>query len=121
MPQRIAQPATWPNSAAATTEVTVTGTQEEHRGSGAAVVLVHNPNTVTALTVTPRVRMTDRNGTQRLAALPDVPAFSVPANSTEARRIPSLVGIPDLSLKNATALGAGDGFTAEVIIQYESA
>lgn len=119
MPLPIKAAATWAASAAANTEVVVAGTTEEGHGAGNVLVVIHNPSAITGITVTPRVRVTDRNGTVRTAALQDVAAWTVPVSSTQAKHITAMVGVPDLALRNATLLGAGQGFTAEVVIQYE--
>jgi hypothetical protein len=118
MPAPIKAAATWANNAAANTTVVVAGTSAEGHGAGDVIVTVYNPSAITAIQVTPRIRVTDRNGTERTATLVDTAAFTVPASTTQARRIPSMIGIPDLLLQNVTLLGAAQGFTAEVIIQF---
>lgn len=115
----LAKPATWADSAAANTEVVITGDDDGRFYGRKAVIVVHNPSAVTALSVTPRVRVTDRNGAERLAEMLDAAAFTVPANSTRSKVVDGMgIGKPDLSIKNVTALGVGQGFTAEVVIQY---
>lgn len=118
MPERITGSATWANTAAAGTQVVVdAGTIEQHHGSRTATVLVHNPSTVTAITVAPRVRVTDGTGTVRSATLGGE-TFTVPAASTHAHRVEGIVGLMDLALTNDTALGLADGFTAQVVVQW---
>ena len=118
MPQRISTSVSWAASAAANTENIVAGTIEEKHGVSEAVVMIHNPSTVTALSVTPRIRFTDSGGTIRTATLADTAAFTVAANTTSVKRVPGVMGIPDLSIKNNTALGVGQGFTAQVVVAF---
>lgn len=110
--------ATWANSAAANTEVVITGGDMAHVNAD-GMVTIHNPSTVTALTVTPRIVVTDRLNVERTATMADTAAYTVAAGATVSKRLPGLgVGRLSLSLKNATVLGVADGFTAEVIVDF---
>jgi hypothetical protein len=106
---------TWADSAAS-------GTAQELEGgtgavfSGPAIVHVHNPSAVTALTVTCRLRWTDDVGTVRDS---DLLSFAVPANSTKAVRVEGFgMGRSLLRATNDTALGIGQGFTARARVEF---
>lgn len=106
---------TWANSAGAGTVQEAVGDDAGHT-PGAAVVLIHNPSAVTALTVRALVRWADTGGVDRDAELT---SFGVPANSTQAVRVEGLgMGTPVIRASNDTALGVGDGFDAELRVEF---
>ena len=106
---------TWAASAAAGTVQTLVAPEGAHNDQD-ATVFVFNPSTVTALNVSCRVRWADGTGANRDAELM---SFSVPVNSSAARVVDNMgMGIPLLHVTNATALGLGQGFTAQARIQF---
>lgn len=111
---------TWADSAAANTAQTLVGADPGpgHQGHvHAAIIHVHNPSTITALTIQPRLRWTDNVGVARDSNLGAT--FSVPVNSTVAQRVEGFgMGLPIVHALNATALGAGQGFTARVRVEF---
>lgn len=103
--------ATWANSAAAGTEQNIDIT--DVRG-GNSVIVVHNPSTVTALTVSVR----DVETLNAAARYAQRTSFSVAANSDGSFAVENWpVGNARLVLSNDTALGLTDGFTAHVRVR----
>jgi hypothetical protein len=107
--------AAWANSAAANTEVNLDFTQpgnftSKHR------VQVHNPSSVTALTV--KVQNTvSLGGSSRQALLQTI---SVGTSSTKETLVEGMFGGTDgvrLTLSNDTVLGLSDAFTADVAVR----
>jgi hypothetical protein len=110
----------WANSAAANTAVTLAlalpsgqpGVPIEER----AVVLVHNPSAVTALTVKYRLKWRDSAGNARSA---DLTSVAVAVNSTKAFIVDLgiLAAGAEIVASNDTVLGGSDGFTAFCQVQ----
>lgn len=107
---------TWADSAAAGTAPAPLVDDDPSHTSGVAVVHIHNPSTVTALTITCRLRWADNTGTDRDS---DLTSFSVPANSTKAVLVNGYgMGLSVLRATNDTALGLGQGFTARARVEF---
>lgn len=107
---------TWANSAGANTPQTLTDPDTSHN-PGAAIVHIHNPSAVTALTIQPQLQWTDDASNVRTSNLGAT--FSVPAGATVATRVEGFgMGIGILRATNATALGATDGFTARARVEW---
>lgn len=111
--------ATWANLASADTEQVVSVPRPSWGGDpeqAKAVILVHNPSSVTALSGTYRLTFEDSQGTERKA---DLATFAVATNETKAIVVD--VGFTELgaevALSNDSLLGASDGFSAEVQVQ----
>lgn len=113
----------WANNALINTQVTVTFDLQDPRSS-VIKIQVHNPSTVTALTVEVRDMFEDQDGaTDRFGLLT---SFGVGANTTASKIVdlaggsgPAINAAPTviaprirIILSNDTALGAADGFTA---------
>lgn len=106
----------WANSAPAGTVVTEVST-EAAQISGIAVVHIHNPSTITALTITLVVRWTDSAGNSRDSVLT---TLSVPANSTRAFVVQGFgLGTSVLKASNDTVLGVAQGFTAFYRVEFD--
>lgn len=105
--------ATWANSAAANTQVTVAVSQPATPQKNAKYLInVRNPSTVTALTVKVRNTLAAFGGATREAELTSI---AVPANSIKSVLVEGwLAGGGSLLLSNDTVLGAADGFTADI-------
>ena len=114
MAKDIAARLNWPASAAAGTVREAVGDEGRHVPDP-AMVLIHNPSTVTALAVSCRIRFADTGGVARDAVLT---TFTVAVNSTVATRVEGLgMGRPIVRLSNNTATGVGQGFDAEVRVE----
>lgn len=106
---------TWAASAAAGTAVEVVGESLGH-ADAAALVMVHNPSAVTALTVSVRVRFIDTGNVNRDAELA---TLAVPVGATRATRVAGLgMGVPVIRATNDTATGVGQGFDAELRVEF---
>lgn len=108
--------ATWADSAGGATEggPIAIDPGDELPASGQYLVLVHNPSTVTALTVQPQVKGSFPTAGDQFADLGN--GFAVAADDTAALVVDELAFGDGgrLSITNDSALGAGEGFTAEV-------
>lgn len=105
----------WAASAAAGTAQELVGPHGVVTGER-GLVHVHNPSTVTALTVSCRLRWTDDAGGAHDSELT---SFVVPVNSTKAVLVEGFaMGLSVLRVTNDTALGIGQGFTARARVEF---
>lgn len=86
-------------------------------GDGKALVTIHNPSSVSALTVQPQVKETFPTGGAQHGNLGGTHA--VPTSGTASFVVDGLLAGEGgrLSVLNDTALGAGEGFTAEIRVR----
>jgi hypothetical protein len=108
--------ATWANSAGAGTEVTIDFGQLTPPLRSKYRVQVHNPSTVTALTIKVYDRV-NLGGAVRNALLA---TLAIAANAVEEESVESMFGGTDgvrLVVSNDTALGLADGFTANIAVR----
>lgn len=84
---------------------------------GRALVTIHNPSSVTALTVQPQIAETFPSGGAQHGDLGTT--FAVPTQGTASFVVEGLLAGEGgrLSITNDTVLGAGDGFTAEIRVR----
>lgn len=116
MAKDLAGAMTWAASAAAGTEPAPLVSSDTSHTPGPAIVHVHNPSTVTALTVTCRLRWTDDGGTDRDS---DLTTLAVPTNTTKSFLVEGFgMGTSVLRAVNDTALGVGQGFTARLRAEF---
>jgi hypothetical protein len=120
IPERIADTTrAWANSAPLNTELTVdVAPGSPGLGGRDVLVIIRNPSAVTALTVASENTWTDSNGGATRYAKSTF--FTAAATATNGDGEAFLVagalvtGGCRISLKNTTALGVADGFTASV-------
>jgi len=109
--------ATWAESAAAGTEVSVDiALPSILQGDALYLVIVTNPSTVTAVTVAVR-----NKETFDVARYPELASFNIPVNTPEGKAVLvqgwMLGEAGRLTLSNDTALGLGEGFTAYIRVR----
>lgn len=108
----------WANSASQNTEVTVDlGSPDSlaRSASPGLLVVVRNPSTVTELACEVRFQVDD-NGTTRYPKLTSFSAIRANADGEAFLVDGGLLVRGQISLKNSTALGGSDGFSARVIV-----
>lgn len=109
--------ATWANSDSADTEknvdITIPSTLQK---DACYLILIHNPSTVTDLSVVAKTEWTDSDAGTQYAG---IHAFSVPSQQTKGVVLDGWV-LADggrLTLSNDTVLGGSDGFSAYVQVR----
>jgi hypothetical protein len=115
MPNPINTSVVWANSSAADTEKLVTPA-----GFGVITsddrfeLLIENPSAVTALTVAIQNTWTDSDSTAQVSEHQDTKTVAVSSKNSFTVRGTAFIPGGQVSLKNDTILGVGDGFTAHV-------
>jgi hypothetical protein len=115
---------TWANSATSGTAATGTGVlgavyaADQVLGArfDSALVHVHNPSAVSALTIQPRIRWLDSGDVERTSDIGS--ALAVPISSTLTFEVTGGLGAGriDILATNDTTLGPSDGFSAEIVV-----